>query len=221
MRLAAVGTAVTLAGVMAVLASGSTGAFFSDTNSGTITGTVGSVKISTVGSSGTGDDGLTFAFDNLAPGVAQSITVKYENTGTLAQDVFLTFPDVAALHAINNLGRYGEIHIVDVASGAHLFDSTNLSDDRPDATGTCGGFGPAGCWPLPAALKVATNVAPSGYGFVMFSFNYPSKLGTATKSNGGGVFNTYPSPGALPADSLTSGAGLPVNVVAVQVGQQP
>jgi len=89
------------------------------------------------------------------------------------------------------------------------------------------------CWPLPEKLKVAT-LAAGASGSATFTFNYASKLGNAgatwKASNGGGVFNSYPSittpatPGsqAYGADALGDpGAGLPFNVVAVQVGQQP
>jgi len=226
MRMAAVGTAITLAGAMAIIASGTTGAYFSDTKTASIGGTVGSVKISTLGSTGVGADNLNFSFTGLMPGVAQTATVNFRNVGTAPQDVYLTFPNVAALHAINNLGHYGEIHVVDTA-GTHLFDSVNLSDGRPDASGTCGTFRPEndGCWPLPQSILVARNVPANGTGAVSFSFNYATILGTATTtsaaSSGGGAFNVYPSPHATAADSTSSGTGLPVNVVAVQVGQQP
>jgi hypothetical protein len=216
MRLGAVGTAVTLAGGLAVIASGTTGAYFSETKGGSITGSIGSIHVSTLGSVGGGANHIDLAFSNLMPGEAQTVTFNYQNTGPVAQDVYLTFPNVPALHALNNLGKYGEVHVVD-GGGTHFFDSANLNDNRPDASGTCGAFNPAGCWPLPAQLKVASNVGPTASGSVSFTFSYPALM------TGGqdGVFNHYPSPGAIGTDVGAPGNGLPVNVVATQVGQQP
>ena len=152
------------------------------------------------------------------PGEAQTATVNFTNTGKKAQDVYLTFPNRSALHALNNLGSWGEVTVAN--GGATLFHSTNLNDGRraSDTGDTCGGFAETGCWPLPTKLKVASNVAPDASGSVTFSFNY------AAKKTGGQelVFNAYPSyPEAFGLDAEQTGDGLPVNVVAVQVGQQP
>lgn len=224
-------TTLALAGTLAVVASGTTGAYFSDTQSGGITGTVGSIHVSVSGQSsdGSNGDGINLLFKNLMPGTAQTVTFNFKNTGPVAQDVFLTFPNVPALHALNNLGTYGEVHVVD-NGGTHLFDSANLNDGRTRADGTnsCGALTPAGCWPLPASLKVASNLAPGANGAVSFSFGYAGKLGNPSNghpgSNGGtgGVWNSYPVTDAYNTDKTTTpGAGLPVNVVATQVGQQP
>lgn len=216
MKVGAVGTTFALAGALAVVASGTTGAYFSETKTGVITGNAGSIHIVTSGGASGVGDGLNFSFNNLMPGEAQTAKVDFTNTGSAAQDVFLTFPNVPALHAMNNLGSFGEVNVVD-GGGTLLFHSTNLNDDRPDASGTCGTFTPAGCWPLPAKLKVASHVAVGASGSVSFSFNYPAK-----KTGGQGLaFNHYPSPGAVGADLSATGDGLPFNVVAVQVGQTP
>ena len=152
------------------------------------------------------------------PGEAQTATVNFTNTGKKAQDIYLTFPNRSALHALNNLGSFGEVTVAN--GGATLFHSTNLNDGRraSDTGDTCGGFSETGCWPLPTKLKVATNVAPAASGSVTFSFSYPAK-----QTFGQDVaFNVYPSfPEAFRLDAADSGKGLPVNVVAVQVGQQP
>jgi len=219
MRMAAVGTAIALAGAMAVIASGTTGAYFSDSKTGGIGGTVGSIKVQTSG--GTGTNGADFAFVNLTPGDFQTITVAFQNVGTLPQDVYLTFPNGQALHALNNLGSYGEVHITDTA-GAPLFDSANLSDGRKfaDGSGTCGTLAPTGCWPVPAQLKVASNVASGGTGSVSFSFRYDKKL----SSTGGGAFNSYPLANGEGSTADLAGtplqySGLPIAVVATQVGK--
>lgn len=211
-----VGVGITLVATvgLAVAASGVTSAYFSDTKSGTISGTIGSVKILTSG--GSGPNGLNFKFNDLMPGEPQTVTIAYTSLGTGPQDLFLTFPDVASLHALNNLGSYGEVTVTDSSSGV-VFHSTNLNDNRPDASGTCGPFTEAGCWPLPSTLKVRSNLAAGASGTVSFAFSYPGKKTDAQ----GGLWNVYPAPGSLPSDSLTSGNGLPFNVVATQVGQTP
>ncbi len=213
-RYAALAITAAAALVLSLTAAGVTGAYFSDTKSGAITGTTGSVKVATSGGSGT--DGLNFAFDNLMPGEPQTVTVNYQNTGSGAQDIFLTFKDVAALHALNNMGSYGEVTVTDSSTGL-LFHSVNLNDNRPDASATCGAFVETGCWPLPDKLLVRSGLAKNATGSVSFTFSYPSK-----KTGGQGLaWNIYPSPGAIASDSLTSGNGLPFNVVATQVGQTP
>jgi hypothetical protein len=46
-------------------------------------------------------------------------------------------------------------------------------------------------------------------------------LAAKTKGGQSTAWNSYPSPHANPADSLTSGNGLPYSVVATQVGHTP
>ena len=225
MKAGAVGTAFALAGGLAVIASGTTGAYFSDTKAGVIKGTTGSIQVSTLDSQGAGANKLEFTFADLMPGEAQTATVSFKNTGKKAQDVYLTFPNVPALHALNNLGSYGEVKVT--GSDMTTFHSTNLNDGRtrPDGTNSCGAFTTAGCWPLPPLLKVASNLAVGGTGSVTFSFNYPSKLsGTGARADGStGIFNSYPlATQAYGADAVgDKGDGLPVAVVATQVGKTP
>jgi hypothetical protein len=213
-RLATLVGTLAAAVVVSLAASGATGAYFSDTKSGAITGTTGSLKVATSG--GTGADGLNFVFDNLMPGEPQTVTANYQNVGTGPQDVYLTFPDVAALHALNNMGTFGEVTVTDSSAGL-LFHSVNLNDNRPDASGTCGTFSETGCWPLPVQLLIRSGLPKNATGSVSFTFSYPAK-----KTGGQGLaWNIYPSPGAQASDALTAGSGLPFKVVAVQVGRTP
>lgn len=223
-----VGVGITLVATvgLAVAASGVTSAYFSDTESGTITGTVGQVSISVTGGGGT--TGRDFAFENLLPGEPQSIKINYQSTGTGPQDLYLTFPNGPALHALNNLGSYGYVKVTDSSAGV-LFESSNLQDGRtrplsdphPNSCGNV--FTEAGCWPLPSQIRVRTNLAPSATGTITFTFGYASKL----TGNGPGVWNAYPSNNppysqAYGDDALGDpGDGLPYNVVATQVGQTP
>lgn len=204
----------TLAAVvgLTVAATGMTGAYFTDTHSGTIGGTIGSIKVNAYGGSGVNNTDFTFA--NLLPGVTQSAVVSYTNDGANAEDVWLVFQNATALSALNNLGTYGEAHVV--ANGTHLFDSANLND----RASTCGPFSPSGCWPLPAQIKVADNVAPGHSGSVTFTFGYASKLKNPDAE--GAPFNLYPIPGQTTVNAGDgSGSGLPYQIVATQVGQTP
>ena len=74
MKVGAVGTSFALAGALAIVASGTTGAYFSAAQDGTITGAIGTVKLSTTNT--------TFAWTNMMPGDPKSATVNFTNTGT-------------------------------------------------------------------------------------------------------------------------------------------
>lgn len=208
----ALAASVSLLGGVAWIAAGTTGAYFSDTHSGTISGTIGSIR--TAVSGGTGTDGTNFSFDNMLPGEPQTATVSYQNTGTNPEDVYIVFDNPTALSALNNLGTFGEAHLV--ANGSHLFDSANLND----RASTCGAFVPSGCWPLASQYKVASNVAPGQGGYVSLTFDYTGKLTTQAPEGTTAVFNSYPVPGQQNADGAP-GSGLPYQIVATQVGITP
>jgi hypothetical protein len=223
MKVGAVGISFALAGTLAVVASGTTGAYFSAAQGGTISGAIGTVALSTTNT--------TFAWTNMMPGEPRTVTVNFTNTGTGPQDFYLAFPDDPALHALNNLGSFGEVHVL--SGGTDVFDSTNLNDGRHDTSTTapgsnsCGSIFSAtgtGCWPLPTNLKLAGSLAANATSSFTFSFNYAGKLGKG--SGGGGVFNSYPLTALTDANVAAdtagpAGAGLPFQVVAVQVGQTP
>lgn len=224
MKVGAVGATFALAGSLAVVASGTTGAYFSDTQTGAITGTLGSIKVTTTG--GTGDDGLNFAFNNLMPGVAKAATVSFVNDGTELQDVYLVFPNATALSALNDLGTFGEVHIS--VNGVEKFASLNLTDHYP--SGTAGIGGAPTLISLPRTMLLASDVSVGSPNSFKFTFNYAGKLGNAAPnastprpaSNGGGTFNSYPVAGQTTTKATDgTGSGLPFQVVAVQVGQQP
>jgi hypothetical protein len=208
-----IGALVTL--FLAAMATVGTGAYFSDTNNGQIDGTVGSIKVTTSG--GSGAENADFAFANLLPGDPQSATVGYQNTGRNAQDVWVVFPNSDALHALNQLGTYGEVHLKSGATS--LFDSANLNDDQAPATGSCGGFDPSGCWPLASKYKLASNVAPNATGSMTFTFAYASKLVGGNVDGAAPAWNQYPVPGST--NPGPAGSGLPYQIVATQVGQTP
>jgi len=233
---------VALLGGTALVASGQTGAYFSDSHSGTLTGTVGSILIS--------PDSASVMFSNLLPGVPQTYQLNFHNSGTSPEDVYLTFPNSTALSALNNLGRYGSVVITSSVGGPDntVFSSGNLNDN----TTRCGAgfqvppaYGPSsGCWPLTSQVLLASNVAAGAYGNFKFTFEYASADTGPTAV----PWNTYPLPGDLnnslsyaaclavpltasqcsdnqttinPADVPPSGNGLPFQLVATQVGILP
>ena len=203
-----------IAAGLAIMATGTTGAYFSESTDGGITGTVGAVHLSVPNS--------TFAWTNMMPGVADSAKVDFTNVGTGHQDFYLVFPNATALSALNDLGEFGEVHIA--INGQEQFASKNLNDRY--ACGTAGNAGVATICPVPQQMLLASDVAVGATNSFTFAFNYASKLGSATASHsassGGGVFNTYPAAdGQKTIEPGVTGSGLPFRVVAVQVRQQP
>jgi hypothetical protein len=208
------GLMLVAAAALVVSVAGITGAFFSDSHSGKISGTVGSIRITPSG--GSGPDGTNFAFSNLMPGEPQTARLVYENTGTSNEDVWIVFNNETALSALNNLGTYGEVHLS--ANGSEVFGSANLNDNET----TCGPFSASGCWPLQKQYKMASNVPHGGSGAILFSFGYAGKLKTQPPEGTTAVFNQYPVPGQFHVKVADgSGDGLPYQIVATQVGQTP
>jgi hypothetical protein len=236
MRVATLAVSVVLLGGTALVASGQTGAYFSDTHAGAITGSIGSIAI-------TPDSPTSIAFQNLLPGVAQTVQVNYHNSGSSPEDIYLVFNNLTALSALNNLGRYGSVIITSSGTGALGTDFTSYNLD--DNSTRCGPFsnaipsGPtSGCWPLTSQIEIATNVAPGVSGNFDFAFEYASALTTPSTNQ----WNPYPLPNSPyvcvagpvtptncntnaqftvnePADG--TGAGLPYQLVATQVGITP
>jgi hypothetical protein len=206
---------VALLGGTAFLASGATGAYFSDMHPGNISGTIGNIHVSPFG--GSGSTGTDLTFSNLLPGVPQTVKLNYKNTGSDPQDVYIVFTNATALGALNDLGHYGEAHLS--ANGTALFDSTNLKD----TAGSCGAFSPSGCWPLKKQYLLASNLAPGAVGNVSFSFNYPGKMTGQGPAGFAPAWNTYPAADGQavvdPADG--TGSGLPYEIVATQHGITP
>ncbi len=210
---------IVVAGLVAVAAR-ATGAYFSDSHSGTITGTNGSILISAGVNADTGG-GLNFGFTNLLPGEPQSGTVHYQNTGNNPEDVYLVFPDADALKALNNYGTYASVTI----TGAFgTWQSDNLTDFYP--SGTPGEAGVATLYHVPSQMLLESNLAPGATGSFTFTFAWASKL----SGTGGGFWNLYPIATeshnghtyTTPSDeTVGQHNGLPYNVVATQVGHDP
>ena len=218
-------------------AAGATGAYFNDSQSGTVTGTIGSIKVTTAG--GGGSNGLDFNFANMVPGDFQTSTVHYANTGQNAEDVYLVFNQAAALHSVNDLGTYGEAKIG--SNGSTIFSSTNLNDGEQanlspiDPTSShCSSsssaqvpLSPTGCWPIPNIVKLASNVAPGNGGTMTFSFALgPKWKDTSTELSQLFCYPLIQSPGSSDqtnqvCTTSSPSYGLPYQIVATQPGVAP
>lgn len=236
-RLAAFIGALTGSAALITAATGATGAYFNDTQSGTVTGNIGSIKVITSGGAGT--DSLDFNFTNMLPGDYQTATVHYTNSGKNTEDVYLVFNNAEALHSVNNLGHYGEALIK--SNGTTVFASTNLADGETasltpidpnsdhcsSAPGANVPLSSTGCWPIPSIIKLASNVAPGHGGTMTFSFALgPKWSGTQYEL---AQFFCYPlvqaSGSTDPTNQVCTTSspsyGLPYEIVATQPGVAP
>ncbi len=162
---------VALTGGLVASAVAGTGAYFSDTKANNhITGAMGSIQIQ--GHDGSGTNSLDSVFTNMLPGQAQSTTLRYSNTGANDEDVWIVFNDAAKLHALNQLGTYGEVHVA--SNGSERFASQNLNDAY--ACGTPGNAGVPNICPLPDKIKVADALHPGHTGDFSFSFKPGEKF---------------------------------------------
>lgn len=134
----AAGTTAALIG----FAANGTGAYFSDTQTGTISAGTGTIKVSI-----TSPGGGTLNFDNLIPGEYQTQSVTYQaNTSdnVNGEDIWLVFPTDGTAEAFEGypgdgpggiggggLGRYGHFAVTSVnnppTAGTASFSSYNLS----------------------------------------------------------------------------------------------
>ncbi len=214
--------AIVLVAGLVAFAAHATGAYFSDTHSGTVTGAYGNIKINPSGDgSATDGNSLDMQFTNLMPGVPATVTVNYTNTGNNAEDVYIVFPQADALHALNDLGTYGAATIADQQGGVN-WASTNLNDFLPE------GSGPApDTYYVPEQMLLQSNLAPGYSGTMTFTFTLGVRAGNSWQNQ---PWNVWPVP-AETRDSRTytppatpavgSQNGLPYEIVATQVGQTP
>lgn len=147
---------VALLGGTAMIASGATGAYFSESHSGVVTGSTGSIHVDTSLSHGDGAESLNFDLANLLPGEPQSVTVRYENTGLNVQDVWIVF-DPTALGFLNSAGTNATIDIS--SNDGFSFVSADMTAN-----------------PLPGSIKVHSNLAPGGSGRVIGSFGIAASV---------------------------------------------
>ena len=154
---------------LAAFAVGSTGAYFSDSHTGAINGTMGSIKVA--GDGGSGTDHLGIVFADMLPGQPSSQTVGFTNTGRNTEDVYAVF-DATALRGLNQLGKYGALSIS--VGGNNVFDSTNLNDGASCPASDANG--PTGCKPLPHQLLLASSLAATGHRDMVVTFTPSDKF---------------------------------------------
>jgi hypothetical protein len=198
----------------------SSGAYFSESHQGTITGTLAGVHCTPTG--GGGAEHLDIAFPNpMEPGVAQTVSSTCTNDGNIKEDIYVVFDNPTALSALNNLGTFGEVHLQ--ANGTEIFASQNLNDHPSCPPGSTSVAHPIPCAALGSVYLIASNVAVGNAATMGFSFNYAAKLGGSGSPATGlpSVWNTYPDPaGGQNTTNPTDGTGngLPYKFVAIQAG---
>jgi hypothetical protein len=114
-------------------AANGTGAYFTDSHTGTIKASTGDVKVTVSPSDGELD------FDNLLPGVDQTDQVTYTAGGTGPEDIWLVFPQDGTAEAFEGtagdgvgggsgggLGRFGHFELSSTQGAS--FDSYNLNN---------------------------------------------------------------------------------------------
>lgn len=116
-----VGSAALTAGLLGLAAS-ATGAYFSDTETGEISATVGTIAISAPETDGT--------IVELLPGVTRSFSVDYTNDGVSPQDVYVTMTDEHFV-ALQHEGDF-------TINGVTVTDSTPLKVKSKLAPGASG-----------------------------------------------------------------------------------
>lgn len=214
-----VGTLCASAALVAT-ASGSTGAYFTDSHPGSLTASSGHLRLNT--------DGTTMNFTGLIPGEDQQKTMTYSATdGSANEDVWLVFDNTTQAYGEftgakntdyqgytgGGLGGYGHFKIV--SNQGLGFESYNLQlatdgtgcpvDANGDggssarATGPNNGSQSAPECGVPAAIKIGSNIPVGFQGSATITFGITGK---ATGQDG-------------------PWANVPFKVVATQVGVRP
>jgi hypothetical protein len=176
----------TLAAGTALVASAATGtgAWFTDSETGSIHADAGSLNLST--------SDMAVNFVDLMPGEDREKPITYTATASSGNtDIWLTFDTTStayakftgekgnAKHADGGLGRYGHFKVT--SDGTPVFDSYNLQNESKDKSGCAGsdghGFGrmatgasdtPPYCG-VPGAILLKSDVAPGAGGRVIIT----------------------------------------------------
>ena len=185
----ALGASAALVGV----AGTSTGAYFTDSASGQMDASIGSVQVEAATSD------TYFSFTGLMPGQNQSQQIDYTNTGTAAQDIWLYIPEgpqynvfsgAVGASPADGLGRYGHFEVKNNA-GSINFQSYNLASNAADPTNcpvdAATGNGGSAERPtsetdtvpycaVPHYIRVDTNVPATANRHLTLTFGYTGKL---------------------------------------------
>lgn len=195
-------------------AASTTGAYFTDSEPGTVAASAGSLTLDR-------RSDYNLSFDRLIPGEYKSREVVYRTGGDAATDIWLKFPAGLnylaftgdkgnAQHPAGGLGRYGHFAVADNGGGT-LFSSYNLTNESAGVSGCADANGhgsgrqatsptdtPPYCG-VPQYIKLESNVAPG------------SELKSTLTFGVTGRWKTQGVPVA----------NLPFEVVATQVGVRP
>jgi hypothetical protein len=186
-------TALAASGALIASATGATGAYFTDSHSGVINTSTGTVKVST--------SSLTLNFAGLLPGDFQDQPVSYTATGSGAEDIWLVLPSDGTADTLNGvagtpsgdaaLGRYGHFA---VSSPAGSFTSFNLAaaGTTPPHTGNscsvdANGHGGSATQaadtndlidycPVPSAILLSSNLTNGQGGTAHITFGFTKLL---------------------------------------------
>jgi hypothetical protein len=209
-----IGTLGAGAALVATAATG-TGAWFTDSQTGNLSATMGHLKLSTTD--------RTMALTGLMPGENRDKPIDYTvsvSSGTA--DIWLTFDTSSAEYGAftgesgnsaypdGGLGRYG--HFAVANNGTTLFSSYNLANASAGVSGCANadghGFGrmatgvgdtPPYCG-VPGAIKLASNVADGQTGHLKLTFGITGRATT---------------------QGQVQVAGIPFQIVATQHGHMP
>lgn len=143
--IALVGSLAIAASLVGVAVAG-TGAYFTASNGGTISGNLATVAVTTSG--GAGGYNLDFTWDNMLPGVDSVANVGIQNTGTVPEDIYLAFDNTNGVwSALNTLGAYG----IFTVNGSLVYNNMNNQyAEGTDSSGQVISTSPtSGCYNVP------------------------------------------------------------------------
>jgi hypothetical protein len=191
-KLAVGAAAVVGAALLIGPATGTTGAYFTESKPGTINASTGGVHLNTTD--------LTLNFTNLLPGEFQTKEIDYQSTGTGLQDIWLVLPTDGSADALNGvagtasgdraLGRYGHFavsapdgsftsyNLATAGTGIHSGDTCSTDSygrggsnaqaaDKTDLIPFC---------PVPNAILLSYGISPGAGGVAQVTFGFTKLL---------------------------------------------
>jgi len=194
--LALISTAAITAALIGVAVIG-TGAYFTDSKPGAITGNLGTVAVDIAGQN--------IDFANLLPGVDQTQTVTVHNTGTANEDMYLAFDNTnLGWSAVNDLGQYGIFTI----NGGVYDNLNNAYAQGTPGSGVMSTNSASGCYNVP---RNAINYLPHTIFLATLSpnqvwtFNVSFHFNACLTSGAGGTLwqaadTNFPTIGPVPLD---------------------
>jgi len=170
LRSVAIIATIALMGGTAFVASGATGAYFSQSVPGTVQGTAGSIHIDTTASNGQGGNGLQFTLSDLLPGTPQTFRINYENSGISPEDVWVVF-------------NQSDLNDLNFANSTTALATVKIRSTGGAAWGLSDLF----ATPLPQKIKLHSNLASGASGYTNVSFGIAAgvtdQAGAATALN--------------------------------------